>query len=104
MLDMTKKNLAAGITRVKWIAEFLAERTKAETVIAKLSYERIKLEKKVDDLYREIGKRVQALSDLGDREVLDDHTVQRSLSEIKAVNETIARNRKQSESMNKDRQ
>ena len=71
MLDMTKKNLAAGITRVKWIAEFLAERTKAETVIAKLSYERIKLEKKVDDLYREIGKRVQALSDLGDREVLD---------------------------------
>ncbi len=92
MIDKVKKNLTTGITRVKWMASFVAERTKAETSAAKLLYESSKLENKMDELYREVGKRVSELkgkSEKGERDVFKDFIVEEALDEIKRLRETI---------------
>jgi len=52
---------------VRWFATFLAERTKAETEIAKLLFESTRFEGKIEDLYRDIGKRVVELKEKGKR-------------------------------------
>jgi hypothetical protein len=53
MIERIRKNLGEGLKSIKWIATFIAERTKAETSIAKYMYESSKLESKLDELYRE---------------------------------------------------
>ena len=63
MIDRVKNNLATGLTRAKWIATFLAERTRAGTSVAKLLYESSKLGERIDELYRDIGRRVMELKE-----------------------------------------
>jgi enoyl-[acyl-carrier-protein] reductase (NADH) len=101
MLDNTKKNLVTGITRVKWIATFLAERTRAETAIAKLVYEKSKLENKMDDLYRDIGRRVLELKEKGEHDVFNDFTIQHALSELKDMKEIVSNYKTQADNINK---
>ena len=87
MLDRTIKSFASGVNRVKWIATFLAERTKAETSIAKTLFQKGRIENKIDDLYRDIGRRVIQLSEKGEAEVFEDPVVQNALSELKGMKE-----------------
>jgi hypothetical protein len=90
IMDDVKKNLAAGIARVKWIAKFIAERARAETSIAKDLYAKSKVDNKMDEIYRDIGRRVLELSDSGGADVLHDSTVQNCLNEIKHMKEGAA--------------
>jgi hypothetical protein len=83
MIDTVKKSLTTGISRVKWVAGFVAERTRAETTAAKLLYERSKIENKIDDLYRE------------------DFIVQQALDEVKNLKETADDYRKHATKVNK---
>ncbi|MEW6601473.1 MAG: hypothetical protein AB1499_10930 [Nitrospirota bacterium] len=83
MIDMIRKNLMAGVDRIKWVASFLAERTRAETAIAKLFYEKSKVDDKIDDLLRDIGKRVVDLREKGETDVFQDFTIKHALSELK---------------------
>ncbi len=104
MIDKVKKNLTTGLTRVKWIAGFVADRTKAEASVGKFLYESNKLESKMDELYRDIGKRVQALKEKGEQEdpdVFKDFIVQHALDEIKSIKETVTDYREQAKTMNK---
>ncbi len=101
MIDKAKKSLTTGIMRVKWIAKFLAERTKAETSMAKLLYESSKLENKIDDLYRDIGKRVVELKEKGETSVLNDFIIQQALDEVKNLRETVDDYKKQAKNINK---
>lgn len=78
-----------GIERIKWFASFLAERTRAETAIAKLFYEKSKVEDKIDDLLRDIGKRVVDLRDKGEADVFQDFTIKHAISELKDLKETV---------------
>lgn len=100
-MDDVKKNLAAGIARVKWIAQFVAERAKAETSIAKNLYEKSKTENKMDDIYRDIGRRVLELSDSGGTDILNDGTVRNCLNELRHMKEAAAGNQTRAESMSK---
>ncbi len=103
-MDRVKKNLTTGLTRVKWIAGFVADRTKAETSVAKLLYESSKIEGKVDDLYREVGKRVMELKSKGgpeEKDVLKDFVVQQALDEIKHLQETVTDYRSEAKNINK---
>lgn len=86
-MDDVKKNLAAGIARVKWIAQFIAERVRAETSLAKNLYAKSKVENKMDDVYRDIGRRVMELSDKGGTDILNDSTVQSCLNELRRMKE-----------------
>lgn len=101
MKDKIRESLTTGVNRVKWIAKFVAERTKAETSIAKFLYEGSKLENKMDDLYRDIGKRVMELKDKDDKDVFKDFIVQQALDEIRNLRETVDDYKKQATDINK---
>jgi len=89
MIDIIRKNLMTGIERIKWVASFLAERTRAETAIAKLFYEKSKVDDKIDDLLRDIGKRVVDLREKGETEVFQDFTIKHALSELKDLQKAV---------------
>ncbi len=89
MLDRTIKSFAAGVSRVKWIATFLVERTKTETSVAKTLFERGRIENKIDDLYRDIGRRVIQLREKGEADVFEDPVVQNALNALKGMEEAV---------------
>ena len=102
MINRVKNNLATGLTRAKWIATFLAERTRAGTSVAKLLYESSKLAERIDDLYMEIGQRVMELKEKdGDKDVYSDFIVQKALDEIRNLKEDVADYKDQARNVNK---
>ncbi len=103
-IDRVRKNLTTGITRVKWMANFVAERTKAGTSSAKLLYEISRLENRMDDLYRQIGRRIAELKDkdeTGGRDIFRDYIIEEALEEIKKLRETADSYRSRAGNMNK---
>jgi gas vesicle protein len=101
MINKVKDSFNTGLMRVKWIATLVAERTKAETSVVKLLYESSKLESKIDDLYRDIGKRVIELKEKGEKEVYQDFIVQQALNELKDLREAVKDYGKQAKNINK---
>ncbi len=104
MIDKVKKNFTTGLSRVKWIAGFVADRTRAETSVAKLLFESSKLESRMDDLYRDVGKRVMELKekdDLAEKDVYRDFIVQQALDEIRNIRESVDDYRDQAKNINK---
>ncbi len=89
MLGTIRRSMREGLNKVKWIAAFLAERTKAETSIARLLYESSKLEERIDELYRDIGRKVFELNEKGERSILRDFVVQQALDEVKNLKATM---------------
>jgi len=101
MINRVKNNLAIGLTRVKWVATFLADRTKAGTSAAKLLYESSKLEERIDELYRDIGRRVMELQKKGGvNDIYTDFVVQQALDEIKNLRKDVDAYRKQARNVN----
>jgi len=101
MIDKVKKSFNTGVLRIKWIATFLAERTKAETSVAKLLYEKTKIESKINDLYSDVGKRVMELKEKGEEDVLKDFMVQQALDEVKNLRESVDDHKSQADTINK---
>ena len=102
MINRVRNNLATGLTRAKWIATFLAERTRAGTSVAKLLYESSKLAERIDDLYMEIGQRVMELKEKdGDKDVYSDFIVQKALDEIRNLKEDVDDYKNQARNVNK---
>ena len=101
MIDRIRKNLDKGLDQVKWIATFLAERTRAETEIAKLLFEATKIEGKIDDLYLEIGKRVVELKEKGDRAILKDFIILKAFDEIRHLRISVEEYRNQANNLSK---
>ena len=101
MIDKVKKSFNTGVLRIKWIATFLAERTKAETSVAKLLYEKTKIESKINDLYSDVGKRVMELKEKGEEDVLKDFMVQQALDEVKNLQESVDDYKSQADTVNK---
>ncbi|MBI5025632.1 MAG: hypothetical protein HZC12_02665 [Nitrospirae bacterium] len=89
MWEKIRKNFKEGLDSLKWFAAFLAERTKAETSMARLLYESNKLEKKMDELYRDVGKRVFDLREKGEKVELKDPIILQSLDEIIRLRQEI---------------
>jgi hypothetical protein len=100
MINKVKDNFSTGLTRLKWIATFVAERTKAETSVARLMYEISKLEGRMEEIYRDIGRRVSELKAKDEKDVFSDFLIQQSLSELKDVRETMDDYRKQAKKIN----
>ncbi len=89
MLDKIKKSFNEGVKSVKWFAAFLSERTRAETSMAKLLYKSSKLETRLDELYRDIGKRVLELKEKDEKAILKDFIVLQTINEIIKLREKI---------------
>lgn len=101
MIDKIRKNFNEGVKSVKWIATFLAERLKAETSMAKLLYTSSRLEAKVDELYRNIGRRVLELKEKGDKAVFKDFTILEAIEEIKRLNTEIEALKRKAQALSK---
>jgi hypothetical protein len=101
MINKMKDGFNTGLMRVKWIATLVAERTKAETSVVKLLYESSKLESKINDHYRDIGKRVLELKEKDETEVFQDFIVQQALSEVKNLKSSVKDYKKQAKNTNK---
>ena len=102
MINRVKNNLATGLARAKWIATFLAERTRAGTSAAKFLYESSKLGERIDDLYKEIGQRVMELKEKdGEKDVYSDFIVQKALDEIRNLKEDVDDYKNQARDVNK---
>ncbi|RJQ50929.1 MAG: hypothetical protein C4526_11010 [Nitrospiraceae bacterium] len=101
MIDRIRKNLNRGLDQLKWVATFLAERTKAETEIARLLFESTKIEGRIDDLYRDIGKRVAELREKGEKSIWRDFVVQQALDEIKHMREAAEDYKNQAKDLSK---
>ena len=99
MIDRIRKSLDKGLDQVKWFATFLAERTKAETEIAKLLFESTKIEGKIEDLYRDVGKRVMELKEKGDKAIWKDFVILQALDEIKHLKEAAEEYRNQAKNL-----
>lgn len=92
MKDKVRNSFATGLTRIKWIAAFVAERTRSETTVGKLLYESSKLENQINSLYRDIGKRVTELKEKkksGEKDVFKDFIIQQALDEIRHLKESV---------------
>lgn len=101
MIDRIRNSLNKGLDQVRWFATFLAERTKAETEIAKLLFESTRIEGKIEDLYRDIGKRVMELKDKGEKAIWKDFVIQQALDEIKHMREAADEFRNQAKNLSK---
>jgi len=89
MIDKIRRSLKNGLKHIRWITLFLVERTKAETSIVKLMYESSKLEEKLDDLYKDIGKRALELREKGEESIFSDFIVQHAIAEINDLREAV---------------
>lgn len=101
MIDRIRKSLNKGLDQVKWVATFLAERTKAETDIARLLFESTKIEDRIEDLYRDIGKRLTELKEKGEKSVWKDFVIQQALDEIKHLKEAADDYKNQANNLSK---
>lgn len=101
MIDRIRRSLNKGLDQVRWVATFLAERTKSETEIAKLLFESSRIEGKIDDLYTDIGRRIVELKEKGEKSVWKDFVVQKALDDIKHLRETSEEFKNQARSLNK---
>jgi predicted RNase H-like nuclease (RuvC/YqgF family) len=101
MIDKIRKSLNKGLDQVRWIATFLAERTKAETEIARLLFENTKIEGRIDDLHRDIGRRVSELKGQGEKSVWKDFIIRQALDEIKHLREAADNYKSQADNLNK---
>ena len=101
MIDRIRNSLNKGLDQVKWFATFLAERTKAETDIARLLFESTKIDGKIEDLYRDIGKRVMEIREKGEKAIWKDFIILQALDEIKQLKETADEFRAQAKNLSK---
>jgi len=101
MIDRIRNSLNKGLDQVKWFATFLAERTKAETDIARLLFESTRIDGKIEDLYRDIGKRVMEIREKGEKAIWKDFIIQQALDEIKQLKETADEFRAQAKNLSK---
>jgi chromosome condensin MukBEF complex kleisin-like MukF subunit len=101
MIEKIRKSLNEGYKILKWMASFLAERTRAETSIAKLLYEINKLERKMDELYIEVGKRVIELREKGEETVFNDFIIQQTSAEIRDLQESVEEYKEKAKTLNK---
>lgn len=104
MDEKIRKNLAAGINRVKWVAGYVAERAKVEISAAKMFFESTKAERKMADIYRDIGERVVELKEKGGTDEIDvfnDAVVLRAFDEIKKMRDMQDSYKKRTEDINK---
>lgn len=89
MIEKIRKSFNDGVANLKWLANFLAERTRAETSIFKLRYESSRLENKIDELYKDVGKRVLEIKEKEEKNVFKDFIILQTIDEIKGLRKEI---------------
>jgi hypothetical protein len=101
MVGRIKESFQNGIAKLKWFASLLSDRLKVELSVIKLLHQSSQMEKRKDDLMREIGQRVFELKEYSDRQILTDAAVAAALAEIEHITLEIEQIRKRASEISK---
>jgi seryl-tRNA synthetase len=89
MLIGLKKSLDEGVGKVRWISSLLSERLKVEMAVIKLLRESDELEKRRNELIKDIGERVYDLKDRKEMDILGDPNIKTALKELEPLDEEL---------------
>jgi hypothetical protein len=95
MWTRIRSNFENGVGKFKWFASLFSDRLKVEFSVMKLLYEADRMERRKDELVKDIGKRFLELKDQPERNILKDRIIEESLSEIEHLNSEIETTKKQ---------
>ncbi len=95
MLNVIRDRLRRGIEKLRWYAELIGERFKAESAVIKLLGESYDLERRRDEAAQSIGYRMLELWDDKGVNVFEDPQVAEALSEVRDLDEEISGLREQ---------
>ncbi len=85
MFIRLKESFEAGVERLRWFASILSERIKVELAVIKLLWSSSDLEKRREELLKQMGKRVFELRGAGEVNLAEDVKISRPLKELEAV-------------------
>ncbi|MFZ3138961.1 MAG: hypothetical protein WA126_16390 [Thermodesulfovibrionales bacterium] len=94
MIKRLKTNFDTGVEKIKWFSSILSDRLKIEFSLIKLLYQSDQLEKKRDELMKNIGRRVYELKETSDRSILKDRVIMDALNEIAKIDSDIESTKK----------
>jgi seryl-tRNA synthetase len=89
MLIGLKKSLDEGVGKVRWISSLLSERLKVEMAVIKLLRESDELEKRRNEIVKDIGERVYGLRDRKEMDILGDPNIKAALKELEPLDEEL---------------
>ena len=89
MINVIRERLRAGLEKLRWYAELIGERIRAESAIIRLLGEAYDLDRMRDDAARRAGYRLLELWDEEGINVFEDHHVAEALSEAKLLDDEI---------------
>ncbi|MBI5199075.1 MAG: hypothetical protein HZA09_03560 [Nitrospirae bacterium] len=87
--DKIRKNAEEGIESIKKGATILAERARIEVSLAKILFEREKVEKRIKTLYQKIGEKIYTLTAKKERHILKDKEIADALEELVRLKEDL---------------
>jgi len=94
MIKRLKTNFDTGVEKIKWFSSILSDRLKIEFSLIKLLYQSDQLEKKRDELMKNIGRRVYELKETSERSILKDRVIMDALNEIAKIDSDIESTKK----------
>ena len=94
MIKRLRTNFETGVEKVKWFSSILSDRLKIEFSLIKLLYKSDQLEKKRDELMKNIGRRVCELKETSERSILKDRVIMDALNEIAKIDSDIESTKK----------
>ena len=94
MIKRLKTNFDTGVEKIKWFSSILSDRLKIEFSLIKLLHQSDQLEKKRDELMKNIGRRVYELKETSDRSILKDRVIMDAMNEIAKIDSDIESTKK----------
>ena len=90
MIALIRERLRQGIEKLRWYAELIGERVKAESVLISLLGDAYDLERRRDEAASRVGYRLLELWDEDSVNVFEDPQVAEALSEVRDLDEEIS--------------
>ena len=85
MFKRIQESFHKGVEKIKWFSSLISERLKVELSVIKLLHQSDQMEKRKEDLMKEIGRRVFELKEYPDRQGLKDSAIADAVAEIDRI-------------------
>ena len=89
MWKRIKESFDSGAEKIRWFSSLLSERVKIESSVVRLLYQSEQMERKKDELMKNIGQRVYELKGYSERYILKDKIIVEALNELEKISSEI---------------
>jgi len=89
MWKRIKESFDSGVEKIRWFSSLLSERVKIESSVVRLLYQSEQMERKKDELMKNIGQRVYELKGYSERYILKDKIIIEALNELEKISSEI---------------